>query len=39
MRILFEGGYYSGADTIIFTHVTPALAPSDGAQNVYGHQL
>ena len=31
--MLFEGGYYSGAGTIIFPHVmTPALAPSDGAQ-------
>ena len=33
MRILFEGGYYSGAGTIIFMHVmTPSLAPSDGTQ-------
>ena len=33
MWILFEGGYYSRVDTIIFTHVvTPALTPSDGAQ-------
>ena len=26
MQVLFEGGYYLGADTIIFMHmVTPAL--------------
>ena len=31
MQILFEGGCYSGAGTIIFTHVM-MLAPSDGAQ-------
>ena len=37
MWILFEGGFYSGADTIIFTHVvTLALAPSDGAQTERG---
>ena len=33
MQILFEGGYYSGVGTIIFTYVmTPALVPSDGVQ-------